>query len=141
MRKGLPMVAVRVIGIMRATPNLVASWRAEAAVLLRWGAALQANVLARCASDLEEMVGEVGRETLTLKEASRVSGYSADHLARLVREGTIPNAGRRNAPRIQRGDLPRKASLRSPPPALNFVGATPRQIARSVVTSDQGDVR
>jgi hypothetical protein len=36
------------------------------------------------------------------------SGYSTDHLTALIRKGTLPNAGRKHAPRIRRGDLPRK---------------------------------
>jgi hypothetical protein len=35
-----------------------------------------------------------------LAEASAQSGYSQDHLARLIREGRLPNAGRPHAPRI-----------------------------------------
>lgn len=52
-------------------------------------------------------------EALTLKQAAERSGYSANHLGRLIRDGRIPNAGQPNAPRIRRGDLPRK-----PAPAL-----------------------
>ena len=47
-------------------------------------------------------------EVLTLRHASEESGYSVDHLARLIRESTIPNAGRPGAPRILRRDLPTK---------------------------------
>ncbi len=42
----------------------------------------------------------------TLREAALQSGYSADHLARLIRKGKLPNAGRRGSPRIRAGDLP-----------------------------------
>ncbi|MGI8497329.1 MAG: hypothetical protein ACR2OG_07090 [Gemmatimonadaceae bacterium] len=45
-------------------------------------------------------------ELLTLGDAARRSGYSADHLARLVRSGRLPNAGRPHAPRIRLVDLP-----------------------------------
>ena len=47
--------------------------------------------------------------TLSLTEAARESGYSTDHLGRLVRDGKIPNTGRPGAPRIARSHLPRKA--------------------------------
>lgn len=43
---------------------------------------------------------------LTLKAAAEQSGYSVEHLARLVRQGRIPNAGRLSAPRIRAADLP-----------------------------------
>jgi excisionase family DNA binding protein len=46
---------------------------------------------------------------LTLTQASHVSGYSADHLGRLVRTGELTNYGRPHAPRVRTGDLPRRA--------------------------------
>ena len=52
-------------------------------------------------------------ELLTLPEAAHRTGYSADHVGRLVREGVIPNAGVPNRPRVRAADLaslPRRAS-------------------------------
>lgn len=46
---------------------------------------------------------------LSLNEAARESGYSAEHLQRLVANGDIPNAGQKGKPRVRRGDLPKKA--------------------------------
>ena len=43
---------------------------------------------------------------LTLREAADLSGYTVDHLARLIRKGSIANAGRRHSPRIRVADLP-----------------------------------
>ena len=60
------------------------------------------------AAQLEEAFRDDDEATLTLTDAARESGYSTDHLARLVREGKIPNAGRPSAPRIARRHLPRK---------------------------------
>jgi len=62
---------------------------------LEWAAALVEHALAMRAD-----------ERLTLDEASLRSGYSADHLARLIRAGRLANAGRRGAPRVRAGDLP-----------------------------------
>ena len=63
----------------------------------------------------DELLEELGRlaadnagELLSLKRAAAESGYSADHLGRLLREGKLTNSGRANAPRIRRGDLPLK---------------------------------
>lgn len=67
----------------------------------------------RCAKELEEALREEGDKLLTLQEASKISGYTADHLGRAVREGKIPNAGRAGAPRIARRDLPRKYDMAS----------------------------
>lgn len=43
---------------------------------------------------------------LTLPEAAKISGYSTDHLSRLIREGKLKNAGRKHAPRVLERDLP-----------------------------------
>ncbi len=59
-------------------------------------------------ADLEAVAQVATDELLTVAQAAAESGYSHEHVARMVREGTIPNAGRRRAPRIRRTDLPRK---------------------------------
>ncbi len=65
----------------------------------------------KCADALEKALREGADAPLTLTEASDLSGYSTDHLGRLVREGRIANAGRPGAPRIARGDLPVRAGV------------------------------
>jgi hypothetical protein len=64
--------------------------------------------LEAAAAELEAATAEWGLAPLTLREAASESGYSEDHLGRLLREGTIPNAGARYSPLIRRGDVPRK---------------------------------
>lgn len=64
---------------------------------------------ARC---IERALVHKAEEVLTLAEAAALSGYSADHLARRIREGTLPNAGRPNAPRLRRADVPIKPTRR-----------------------------
>jgi len=73
------------------------------------GAVAQATTLEHCADDLDVAWRDWQQEPLTLEEAAEKSGYSADHLGRLVREGKIPNAGRSGAPRIARRNLPAKS--------------------------------
>jgi hypothetical protein len=60
------------------------------------------------ADELEAFEIEQSLECLTLTEAARESGYSSAHLARLLDEGRIANAGKKHTPRIRRGDLPKK---------------------------------
>jgi hypothetical protein len=84
-------------------------------------------------ADLEALDAS-GETLLTLVDAAAESGYSADHLGRLVRDGVIPNAGRANAPKIRRRDLPRK-----PLPAAHdaaIVARDRRRIAAAVLTLD-----
>jgi len=47
---------------------------------------------------------------ISLAEAARRTGYSADHIGRLVREGQIRSVGRKNAPKVWLAECPRKAS-------------------------------
>ena len=62
------------------------------------------------AADVVEAILQArGLDMLNLTDAAVESGYSADYLGRLVRDGKIANVGRPNAPRIRRRDLPRKA--------------------------------
>ena len=95
--------------------GLPANWRRQAKSLRRYGGDTPAAALERCADDLEAALVERDETTFSLVEAARESGYSADHLGRLVRDGKIPNAGRPGAPRIALKDLPRKAHVPSEP--------------------------
>ena len=85
------------------------AWRTRANILRHYGSETAAMALEACAAELEEAWRRKDEPILTLAEAARESGYSADHLSHLVREGKIPNAGRFGAPRIALRDLPRKA--------------------------------
>ena len=61
-------------------------------------------------AELEGLADDAANQLLSLHRAAAESGYSADHLGRLIREGKISNAGRLNSPRIRRGDLPIKVA-------------------------------
>ena len=94
--------------------GLSADWRKQAKALRRYGGDTPAVAIERCADDLDATLVERDETTLSLVEAAKESGYSRDHLGRLVRDGRIPNAGRTNAPRIARRHLPRKAPAEAP---------------------------
>ena len=109
--------------------DLVQKWQQEAAQYDRDGQP-GARLLQRVADELEAALRAASDDVLTLGEAAKESGYSADHLRREIRVGNVPNAGRRNAPRIRRGDLPVKAGRLTRPRTDT---TSPVQIARSVV--------
>ena len=118
--------------------GLPADWRQRAKTLRRYGGETPATAIERCADDLEATIAERDETTYSLVEAARESGYSADHLGRLVRDGRIPNAGRPGAPRIARRDLPRKAH--APPDPQQPLADRPRrrdvtnaQIVQSII--------
>ena len=95
--------------------TLPATWRTQAKALRRYGGDTPAVALESCAAELEATLRERDETTLSLTEAARESGYSADHLGRLVRDGKIPNTGRPGAPRIARSHLPRKTQAPATP--------------------------
>ena len=115
----------------------IAKWSSEAETLRRLGAHVDgASLIEAILADLRAASDANAVEALTLDEAATESGYTAEHLGRLLRNGTIPNAGRKNSPRILRRYLPLKPSaLRESRFSPQLVGATPGQIARAVVTS------
>ena len=112
---------------------LTAQWRDEAETLRKRGAAAQAVALESCADELERALRDRDNELLNLTDAARLSGYSSEHLGRMVRDGVIPNAGRPNAPRIRNGDLPRKVGLPSGDEPMHIADTSRSQIARSIV--------
>jgi len=120
----------------------VAKWSGEAETLRRLGAHVDgAKLIEAILADFQAVRRAESSEALTLDEAARESGYTPDHLGKLLRLGTIPNAGRKSAPRILRRHLPYKPSaLRAEAGSPQLAGATPGQIARAVVTSS-GDPR
>ena len=113
--------------------SLLSQWRNEADTLRKCGAVEQAVVSELRAEELETALREWDEALLNLTEASHLSGYSSEHLGRMVRNGTIPNAGRPNAPRIRRGDLPRKAGLPPGDEPMQIADTSRSQIARSIV--------
>jgi hypothetical protein len=86
--------------------DLPAVWRERAETLRAYGDPNSARLWDLAAAELERAVGLFAAETLSLRDAARACGYTADHLGSLVKRGKIPNAGRTNAPRIRRQDLP-----------------------------------
>ena len=127
------------LGRLAALRQLSRDLREDARVLRDYDAGAMAAVLERVAEKIDAAILDDEEELLTLQKAAIESGYSAYHLARLIRAGKIPNAGRKNAPRIQRGALPRKAGyLPNAEPKPTFTDAR-RRIALSVVNSNTGE--
>jgi hypothetical protein len=87
---------------------LVSRWRELAAQLRRYGADAQACTLENAATELEAAELARDEEPLSIEEAAKASGYSEEHLRRQIRDGVIPNAGRRGKPLVLRRHLPRK---------------------------------
>jgi molybdopterin converting factor small subunit len=71
------------------------------------GAALNALI-----ERMERYLARQDNQVVTLSEAKRSSGYSYDHLRKLVASGAVPNAGGKGRPKLRRRDIPRKPHIR-----------------------------
>ena len=89
---------------------LPAHWRRRAQFLTDYGDSNSGRLWVLAASELDAALRVLDAETLTLTQAAAACGYSVDYIGSLIRKGQIPNAGRPNAPRVCRTDLPTKAS-------------------------------
>lgn len=122
-------------------PNdLSSTWRRLATVLREHEVTSVALTYEKCADALEEALHERDAAPLTIRQAAAESGYSEDHLSRLIREGTIPNAGRPNAPRIARADLPLKpgGGVSSVPPEEKCRETTNAAVVQSIIEQGVG---
>lgn len=113
--------------------KLLAQWEQRCEDWARFDATVKgAIVAAQVVEDLRRLATIDAEVSLSLAQAARQSGYSADHLGRLVRQGKIPNAGRPNAPRIRLSDVPRKAAGLPAPDSCSNVKHDRGRIARSI---------
>jgi len=114
-------------------------WRTLAAQQRRLGADSQARTLEYCADELTATISRSEGELLNLRRAAQESGYSVDHLGRLLRDGRIPNSGRKAKPLIRRKDLPRKAEKTRGKPCLSpQSGYVPDRLFRDIIHSKFG---
>jgi len=89
--------------------ELQAKWDLQRNTFDRTGAMVNGSkIIAQFLADLASVEASEADRILTLREAAAMSGYSVDHLARLVRDGRLSNAGRLHSPRIRAADLPRR---------------------------------
>lgn len=89
--------------------DLTAKYEQLQSTLTHVGALVDAGrLISAFLADVEALRRAEADETLSIAEAADVSGYSKDHVSRLIRSGEVPNAGKPNRPRVRRGDLPQK---------------------------------
>ena len=97
---------------------LMTKWEKRATDYERDGSLVNGSLLVKqFMDDLTQLARDQEKTVVGLKEASRISGYSGDHLRRMARQGKLENMteGRRLAFCV--GELPRK-----PKPILSPAG-------------------
>ena len=103
-------------------------WRRRADYLQQFGDPNSARLWMLAAVELERALEAFGAETLTLAEAASATGYSPGYIGKLIAAGTLPNTGRKNAPRVRRADLKAKPQGRRGRPARPVEQQTTKQI-------------
>jgi hypothetical protein len=116
--------------------GLVARWRQTATLLRDEGCQDAAKNKERCADELERCLNDLGNTALSVQEAARESGYSEEHVRRVLRERPALNCGRAGKPKIRRCDLPRKpaAVVRAGPAAYDPAADARSLMSRQGVT-------
>lgn len=105
-KTGAPRGVSTVADVLASLP---ADWREQAATLRDVGAEPNAKTLEWAAMQLENALRTAADSLLSLQEAAGESGYAVDTLRHKIAANSIPNAGRKHAPLIRRGDLPKRA--------------------------------
>ncbi|MDB4882889.1 MAG: hypothetical protein JWL95_1655 [Gemmatimonadetes bacterium] len=116
---------------MPSAAELTAKWQERLTEWRSLGVRIDGEKVA--AEVLEDLRALVDDDVVTLQEASRIGGYSVDHLQRMVAAQTITNVGRKHAPRMRRADVPTKPGHRAPllpgPQALDQLSPRRRIVA------------
>jgi len=101
---GVPSAASELI----RPADLLQLWQQRADFLHQYGDPNSARLWRTAAVELERALEAFGGETLTLADAAKVSGYSRGYIRKQIAAGDLPNAGRKNQPRVRRADLKAK---------------------------------
>lgn len=96
--------------LLKTISGLSEAWRERADQFQEHRADGVAFTYRKCAEELEAEMRISNLRTVSLKEAAEITGYNADHLRRMVREGRLPNVGETGSLRFCIRDLPRKPS-------------------------------
>jgi len=108
--------------------DLLQLWQQRADFLHQYGDPNSARIWRTAAVELERALEAFGAETLTVDEAAKVTGYTPDYIRKQIAAGDLPNAGRKNAPRVRRGDLKAKPQGGRGRPARPAEQQTTKQI-------------
>jgi hypothetical protein len=94
-----------------ANSDLIARWDARRSEFEKLHAQVDgASLVEQFLKDLEAL--ETDEAKVTLAVASERTGFSPDHLGRLIRDGKLKDYGRKHAPRIKVSECPQKAVAR-----------------------------
>lgn len=113
-------------------------WEHRKAEFARFGVTVNgAAIVEEFLHDLHAVLRQEASEALTIGQAAARSGYSSDHIGRMLRTGALENVGKRGRPRVRAGDLPSKARKDLQLGTTNAQISGRRRIALSVTNSNE----
>jgi len=89
-------------------------WQKQVRTLRDYGGETPAVAVGSSAVQLDEALHDNDETSLALTDATRESGYSADHLGCVVRQGETPNPGRPGVARIAGKPFTCKTGMAAP---------------------------
>jgi len=108
-------------------PEFITRWTARRDELRRLSALVDgATLLDEVLGDLENV--NVADPLMSLTAAASLTGYTPDHLARLIRGGSLANYGKKGSPRVKLSECPKKARLATGMTRGYDVGADARSL-------------
>ena len=114
--------------------ELCAQWDARRRDPLTSSALVSISAVAELVlRELRELQANSNR-IVSVGEAAKASGYSADHLRRALASGRLPNAGRKGKPAIRLEDLPRKPGHIALPSAASHISLRRRIVLDATTT-------
>jgi hypothetical protein len=106
-------------------------WQGAANNFRTYGAAEYAAMMDQVLADFEHALRDDGEVFLNLTQAARVTGYTPNHLGRLIADKQLKNYGRAGAPRVRLAELPKKrVSIASQSTAPYDAGTDARLLLR-----------
>lgn len=123
---------------MTGIRDVIERWQKKRGELARYHAQVDGEALVtEMLADLDLLAD--GEAAVSLPVARAETGYSTDHLSRLIKEGKLTNYGRKHAPRVRLSECPRKRSSAGGHLAGRAVQAYhPTTDARSLVGARRG---
>lgn len=111
--------------------ELVERWRTRREEWSKLGAFVDgAAVAEEILADIAALIEYQTHLPVDVVTASQVSGYSADHLRRLISQGKLRNAGRKGAPKLFLADLPKRPQRVAPSQGNSYDPATDARFLR-----------
>jgi hypothetical protein len=122
---------------MSGLRTMLERWRAKRDLYAQDGALVSgATIIGQVVSDLEAAIQDGGSvELVSLTEAARLCGYTADSLRRKIHAGELTDYGQPHKPRVAVQELPRKVDCLLNRGESGSIAESRRRTARGLISA------